>query len=57
MTPAAFTSPIGVHFPAGTVFVVNLVGVSTRCHAERCGSIAWVSDGCFLTSDLTKGSR
>lgn len=46
----AFTTPTGVHFPAGSVFVVNLVGVSTRCHHEVSQTIVWISDGAFLTN-------
>lgn len=52
---SAFTSPIGTHFPAGTVFVVAIGGQtggrSIKLHAERCGSVAWISDGLFLTKE------
>lgn len=37
-----FTSPIGTHFPAGEMFVVEVVGQSTRCRHERTGSVVWV---------------
>lgn len=46
----AFTTPTGVHFPKGSVFVVNLIGVSTRCHHETTQTIVWISDGCFLSN-------
>lgn len=54
----AFTSPIGVHFPAGTVFIVVHGGTpggrSIMLYAERCGSIAWISDGLFLGTNTNK---
>lgn len=47
-----FTSPVGTHFPAGTVFTVVLGGStggrSIKLQADRCGSVAWISDGLFL---------
>lgn len=51
----AFVSPIGTHFPAGTVFTVAIGGTtagrSIKLHADRCGSVVWISDGLFLTAD------
>jgi hypothetical protein len=53
---AAFTSPIGVHFPRGTVFTVEIgghtAGRSIKLRADRCGSVAWISDGLFLVSEV-----
>lgn len=49
-TPVAFTTPTGIHFPAGTIFTVHISGRSSLLVADRCGSVVWVSDGCFLTN-------
>jgi hypothetical protein len=47
----AFTSPIGCYFAAGTVFTVEVVGeVNTRCRADRCGSVVWVTGGAFVSA-------
>jgi len=49
----AFTSPIDTHFPAGTMFTVEIggetAGRSIALRADRCGSRVWISDGLFLT--------
>ena len=50
----SFTTPIGVHFSAGTMFTVNLAGRSIRLVADRCGSIAWISDGWFLATEAAR---
>jgi hypothetical protein len=53
--PAAFTSPIGTHFPAGTVFTVHIggetAGRSIQLIADQCGSVAWITDGSFLIAE------
>lgn len=42
----AFISPTGVHFRAGTEFIVARVGnVNTLCYAKVCGSLIWLADG------------
>lgn len=50
-----FTSPLGTHFKAGTVFTVVIggeaAGRSILLHADMCGSGVWISDGLFLTAD------
>jgi hypothetical protein len=43
-----FTTPTGIHFPAGSAFIVDLVGRSTRCISEIGGAGVWISDGLFL---------
>ena len=52
---SAFTSPIGTHFPRGTVFTVEIGGTtagrSIKLRADRCGSVAWISDGLVLVSE------
>jgi hypothetical protein len=38
--------------PARNVaFVVEVVGMSIRCRAERCGSVVWISGGSFVTTE------
>lgn len=50
-----FTSALGTHFPAGTIFTVAIggdtAGRSILLYADRCGSGVWISDGLFLTAD------
>lgn len=52
----AFTSPIGTHFPAGSVFTVEIggetAGRSIALRADQCGSRVWISDGLFLVADV-----
>jgi hypothetical protein len=52
---SAFTSPIGTYFPAGTIFTVEIGGESggrsIKLRSDRCGSVAWISDGWFLTME------
>lgn len=50
---AAFTTPTGIHFRAGSRFTINLVGErNARCHAEQCGSVVWfdINEGVFVTA-------
>lgn len=55
---SAFTSPIGTHFPKGTAFTVEVggqtAGRSIKLRADRCGSVAWISDGLFLANGGAK---
>ena len=55
-TREGFTSPIGIHYPAGTVFTVEIGGqtagrsIALRCDGP-CASRAWISDGLFLAAE------
>lgn len=52
---SAFTNPIGIHFPKGSVFTVEIgghtAGRSIALRSDQCGARVWISDGLFLTSD------
>ncbi len=54
----AFTNPIGIHFPAGSVFTVVMGGTtggrSIKLSADQCGSVVWISDGLFLAASVSK---